>query len=74
MTKWVSLFFAVLLGCCLPLTLGCGAVGQMKKAIECKKCSGSGKCQSCNGSGGVFYRCNACSGSGKCARCNGAGF
>ncbi len=42
----------------------------------CTVCSGSGKCNRCDGSGWTVYlidRCNNCGGSGDCPNCGGTG-
>lgn len=51
----------------------------MRKLSDCAFCSGSGKCEECNGTGinphlnSSDASCPHCSGSGKCPECNGAG-
>lgn len=66
---------------CLPVLStfnGCGFVGQAKKAVQCKKCAGTGECSECGGVGGTGFLwttpCERCGGSGKCSGCGGTGF
>lgn len=60
----------LLVGASLAQTSGYPGV----QTVPCAKCSGSGKCWTCGGTGsGSAASCYMCSGTGKCYYCSGLG-
>lgn len=52
--------------------------GSGKISVTCKRCSGTGKCSLCQGTGKISFGdeekpCSICGGTGKCRECNGEG-